>query len=198
MTIMHRDLHNSIRMLNDFCADKEHFTIQQLPFLTLKDLVLRVNAEQQTLKMLVSTMPDSQILLLQLIPQERLYQLLAQHIHTIDILLGELDEPIENAILLDTIILLESSQDSSQMRDINAIGSRLRRGLNVAFQGHISILKLRNATEKTQFTKLVTQERVQQLCKKYGIIYCHNTDNSLIYLCQSSLLENCNKTLIVI
>ncbi len=193
MTTTH--LENSIRVLNDFCADS-NFTVHHLTFLRLNGLILQVNAKQRQLKMLISTVAESKIILFHLTPTQRLYQLLTQHFETVDVMFGKLDD-IENAILLDTIILLAES-NYPDLRDINSIGARLRRALNVALQGHIGVLKLHNDDETAELFTLLKRDRVKHLFEKYAIIHCHHDSGKLVYVCQASILEECKKTIIVI
>ncbi len=192
MTTTHCDLQSSIHLINDFCADTETFSFNKLTFLKLKGLTLRINAELQELTMVINTAQDSQALLCHLTPHKRLYQLLGQHFKQVHIELDKEDEP---NILLESIPL---ACDPTGLRDINSLGARLRRTLNVALQGHICVLKLHDDQEIAYLKTLLERKRVKQLFRKYGIIHCYDVDCKFVHICKASLLEECKQTVIVI
>jgi len=174
-------LQNSIHLLNEFCADSETFSFRVLPFLKLKRLGLKVNTEKQELMMIVSADQDYQTLRAHLIPERRLYQLLCMHFKKVQIIYGLLNEPIERAVHLETI-LLTSLADSTDLRNPRTLGSRLRRALNIVLQGHTARLWLHNENDVEYFKKMWLRARVKQLLEEHEIMYHYDSNNQLVEL----------------
>jgi len=170
-------IHYSIHLLNEFCADSDSFSFRGLDFLKLKGLDLRVNTEQQELTMIVSTDQDYQILQTYLIPEQRLYQLLGMHFKKVHIVLNQSDEPVRSITFL-----LISFCKFSDLRQIESVGARLRRALNIALQEHTAVLWLYNDNEVGHFKKLWKRARVSQLLEKHKIIHNYDTERQLIKL----------------
>jgi hypothetical protein len=170
-------IHYSIHLLNEFCSDSDTFSFKGLTFLKLKGLNLQVDTEQQELTMIVSTLQDYQILQTYLISEERLYQLLGMHFKKVHIILNLSDEPVRSIT-----ILLISFCKFSDLRQIESVGARLRRALNIALQEHTAVLWLYNNNELEHFKKLWKRARVTQLLEKHKIIHNYDTERQLIKL----------------
>lgn len=190
-------LQSSIHLLNNFCADTETFSYRALAHLKLEGLILRVNTEARELTMVVSTDPDYQTLRSHLKPDQRLYQLLGLHFRIVQILYGLRNEPIEKAIQLETISLL-SCTNSTDVRDPNSLGSKLRRALNVALQGHISMLWLQDENDIQQLKNLWMRARVTQLLEEHGIMHCYNFTDQVVKLWKPSHPEEGERIIITI
>ncbi len=158
-------IHYSIHLLNEFCADSDTFSFRGLAFLKLKGLNLRVDTEQQELTMIVSTDQDYRILHTYLIPEQRLYQLLGMHFQKVHIVLNLSDEPVHSKTFL-----LISFCKFTDLRQLESVGARLRRALNIALQEHTAVLWLYNHDEIEHFKKLWKRARVTQLLEKHEII----------------------------
>jgi hypothetical protein len=171
-------------MLNDFCADTKTFSFRKLAFLRLRGLPLCVNAELQELTMVVSTEEDYQTVQWHLNPSKRLYQLLGLHFKKVHIVFGIPNDPIENAIHLETILLTDSP-GSTDLRNANSVGARLRRGLNVVLQGHIAALWLYDDDDIVRFKKLWKRGRMIQLIEQHGIMHSYEAGGKLVKLWKS-------------
>jgi hypothetical protein len=170
-------IHYSIHLLNEFCADSDTFSFRGLAFLKLKGLNLRVDTEQQELTMIVSTDQDYRILHTYLIPEQRLYQLLGMHFQKVHIVLNLSDEPVRSKTFL-----LISFCKFTDLRQLESVGARLRRALNIALQEHTAVLWLYNNDELEHFKKLWKRARVTQLLDKHKIIHNYDADRQLIKL----------------
>jgi hypothetical protein len=170
-------IHYSIHLLNEFCADSDAFSFRGLAFLKLKGLDLRMNTEQQELTMIVCTDQDYQILQTYLIPEQRLYQLLGMHFKKVHIVLNLSDEPVRSIT-----ILLISFCKFTDLRQLESVGARLRRALNIALQEHTAVLWLYNNDEVEHFKKLWKRARVSQLLEKHKIIHNYDVERQLIKL----------------
>ena len=174
-------LQNSIHLLNEFCADSETFSFRVLPFLKLKRLGLKVNIEKRELIMIVNADQDYQTLRAHLMPKQRLYQLLSMHFKKVRIVYGSLNEPIEKAVHLESI-LLTSLADSTNLRNPKSLGARLRRALNIVLQGHAARLWLHNQYDVEYFKKFWRRVRVKQLLEEHEIMYHYDFSNQLVKL----------------
>jgi hypothetical protein len=163
------NLQSSMNMLNDFCADIQNFSYTKLAALKIKGLTLNVNASVRELSMQVSTEEDYQTVQWHLTPNKRMYELLGLHFNKVHIYFGAPDDPIEHGIYLDTVSL-GRARNQLELRDANSLGARFRRVVNVALQGHIGVLRLRDDSEIEQLKALWERGRVAQLIEKYGII----------------------------
>jgi len=138
------NLQSTINILNDFCSDIQHFSYAKLAALRLPGITLQVNAKHHELSLVVSSEEHYQTLLWYLTPDKRIYQLLAMHFNKIHIGFGVQNEPVSNSIYLQTISLY-SEVTTHDLRDVDKLGAKLRRTLNVALQGHIGVLQLSHA-----------------------------------------------------
>lgn len=191
------DLQNSLHLLNEFCADTNTFSFAKLAALKLKGLTLRVNAERQEITIVISTEQDYQTIQWHLTPSKRLYQLLGIHFKKVHIVFGMLDEPVENGIYLETISLVYCAH-STDLRDANSLGTRLRRTLNVALQGHIGVLRLHDDNDVKFLRKLWERGRITQLIEKYGIVPFDDDSGQLVKLWTPRRLENGEEIVIII
>lgn len=188
------NLQVNIRLLNDFCADIDTFSYQKLAVLKLDSFTLQVDRLAQELTIIVSSVPDYHTLRAQLIPNQRLYQLLGLHFRQAHLVLRL---PDNHSIRLDSI-LLENSPNTTDLRDIHSLGARLRRALNVAFQGHISILKLYGDKDEERLRKLWERGRITQLIEKYGIIPFDDSSGQIIKLWRPRHLAEHEKIVIIV
>ncbi|MCK5719602.1 MAG: hypothetical protein KAH84_06590 [Thiomargarita sp.] len=178
-----RTLTNSIRLLNEFCADREMFSTKALTFLKLQKLKLYVDDEQQILTIAISTDKDYQVLRTHLVTKKRLYQLLTIHFKLVRIVFGLLDELLENMVHLETIKLSATNiNEITDLRDPESLGARLRRALNIVLQGHTVILWLYQNNDVKHFNKLWKRERILKLLKDYNILYNYDVNNQLVKL----------------
>ncbi|MBE9562304.1 MAG: hypothetical protein IMF12_05515 [Proteobacteria bacterium] len=170
---------NSIHLLNDFCAETKSFSFRRLVFLRLKELHLQVNTESQKLIMGITSDENYHILHDHLLPGHRLHQLLSIHFKKVSLIYeikdksnGTKDKSKETAvpILLETIEL-NSSTSSCDLRNANLLGSRLRRALNVALQGHTCILWLHTDNDVEHLQRLWRRARVTKLLEEHKIHY---------------------------
>ncbi len=190
-------LQSSVYMLNQFCADTETFSVRALARLRLKGLALQVNAEEEELTLVINADQDYQILRRYLTPKQRLYQLLGLHFKKVQIVYGLLNESIQNSIHLETI-LLNSSAHSSDLRDPNSLGARLRRAINIALQGHIGVLWLHNENDIEHLETLWKRGRVAELFQKHEIMYCYDASEKSVKLGKLHCLEESGRIVITI
>ncbi len=186
---IHWNLQNSIHLLNDFCADTETFSFKKLAHLRLKGVSLHVNTAQRELTMVVSTEENYHILGRHLTASNRLYQLLELHFKKVHIVFGIPDDSIENSIHLKTISL-EKKPDSTDLRDVETIGARLRRALNVVLQGHIVQLWLYDDNDIAHFKKLWKRRRITELIQQYKIMHSYEINGRMVKLWKYSSFEN--------
>lgn len=191
------NLQVNIRLLNDFCADVETFSYQKLAALKLDKFTLQVDPTAQELTIVIRSVADYHTLRAQLIPNKRLYQLLGLHFKQVHLLLQLQNELIQQNVLLDSI-MLEKSANSTDLRDIHSLGSRLRRALNVAFQGHIGVLKLHGDKDEEYLRKLWERGRITQLIEKYGIIPFDDSSGQVIKLWKPRHLKEHEKIVIIV
>ncbi len=188
-------LQSSIYMLNQFCADTETFSKRALARLRLKGVALQVN--QQELTLVINADQDYQILRRYLTPKQRLYQLLGLHFKKVHIIYGLLNEPIPKSVHLETISL-NSSTHSSDLRDPNSLGARLRRAINIALQGHIGVLWLHNEHDIEHLDALWKRGRVVELFQKHEIMYCYDANENSVKLGKLHCLEEGDRIVITI
>jgi len=174
-------IQSSLHLLNDVCADSKTFSYDKLMALNLHKLALQANSHTRELTMLISTDEDYKILLWHLNPQRRTYQLLGLHFKKVHIVFGDLDESVSMGIHLKTLSL-EPQEHHVQLRDPDALGSRLRRALNAALQGHVGVLKLRSAEEVEDLKEMWARGRITQLMEKHGIVPFDDASGSLVKL----------------
>jgi hypothetical protein len=196
-TVKELNLQNSISLLNDFCADAETFSYHKMAHLKLWGMILQVDGRQGEVTIVVSASTDYQFIQDQLMPGRRFYQLLGLHFKRVHLRFGRLDEAVSNSIYLETIALVRFTQ-SPELRDVNALGSRLRRTLNVALQGHIGVLRLHNDDEVKQLKKLWERGRITQLIEQYGIIPFDDSSGQLVKLWKPRRLEPGEEVVIII
>lgn len=190
------ELQVSINLINDFCADPKTFSYKKLGFLRLKKLTLEVDAEQKTLSFVVSTQEDYQHLMMNLMPEARLHQLLSFYFKKVYIYFGVQGEPLQNAVYLDTIYLAQSAK-VSELREMN-IGARLRRTMNVALQGHVGVLRLRDEKDAQLLRKLWSRGRVEQLLEKYDIVPFDDDKGKFVKLWKPHRLEEGENIIIIV
>ncbi len=181
--ITNLNLQTSIHLLNDFCSDEKTFSFRRLAHLRLKGLNLQINAELCELTLIVNNMEDYQDVLLEhLTSGKRLYQLLGLHFKEVQIKFGLPDDPVEESIHLETISLGRSVYSSTGLRDVNLLGTRLRRALNMALQGHTGVLWLHDDNDIKSLKTLWKRGRVTQLIEKHGIMHSYDTNGKVVKL----------------
>lgn len=191
------DIQNSIYLLNDFCADAKSFSFSKLATLKLKGLVLHVDTVMQELTIVISTEQDYQALQWHLMPARRLYQLLGIHFKKVHIVFGPQDEPLENDIYLETVSLMRPA-NKADLRDANSLGSRLRRTLNVALQGHIGVLRLYDDNDADTLRALWERGRITQLIEKYSIVPFDDASGEIIKLWKPRRLKSGEEIVVII
>jgi hypothetical protein len=191
------DLQTSIYLLNNLCADVQFFSYSQLAALKLRSLTLQVNESSKALTMVVSSDGDYYRLSQHLFPGRRLYELLSMHFITVQIAFGVQGESVDEAVSLRTIPL-KQNQQPTDVRDANALGSRLRRALSVAMQGHIGVLRLRDEREVKQLRTLWERSRVTQLIERYGIVPFDDSSGELVKLWQPRRLSPGEEVIIIV
>jgi len=174
---------NSIHLLNDFCAEMKSFSFKRLATLKLKELILQVNAESQEIVMGITSDENYHILHEHLLPGKRLHQLLSIHFETAHIVYEILNQSVENSVpvFLETIEL-KSSTTTCDLRNANLLGSRLRRALNVALQGHTCILWLHTDYDIEHLQLLWQRGRVAKLLTEHNINCSNNFEERMVKL----------------
>jgi len=191
------DLQSSIYLINDFCAETETFSYRRLAHFKFRGIKLGVNEPDGELTIVIGNEDDYQILQANLMPGRRFYQLLGLHFKRVLIRFGHLEDAINNTIYLETIALVRSAKEN-ELRDINRLGARLRRTLNVALQGHIGVLKLHNDEEHKQLKKLWERGRIAQLLEQYGIEPFDDSNGELVKFWRPRRLEPDENIVIII
>ncbi len=177
---------NSIHLLNDFCAEMKGFSFKRLATIKLKELTLQVNAESQEIVMGITSNENYHILHEHLLSGQRLHQLLSIHFEIAHIIYEIADK--EQAILLETI-KLSSLTTTCDLRNANFLGSRLRRALNVALQGHTCILWLHTDDDVKHLQRLWERDRVVKLLEEHEINFNNNFEERMVKLWKSRSLE---------
>ncbi|MCK5876343.1 MAG: hypothetical protein KAG43_01810 [Candidatus Marithrix sp.] len=157
------------------------FSFKRLASFKLKELNLQVNTKSQELIMGITSDENYHILHEHLLPGHRLHQLLSIHFEKVQVIYEIADKPEAVPILLETIEL-HSSTTTCDLRNSNLLGSRLRRALNVALQGHTCILWLHNNNDIDHLQKLWQRGRVTKLLKDHKILYDNNFDAKMVKL----------------
>ncbi len=190
-------LQSSINLLNDFCADTQNFSYSRLAALKLFSFALEVDPPNQGLSILFSTDETYQALQWHLNPHRRLYQLLSLHFKKVHLFFGASSEPLDNAIYLDSI-QLQTAQDRTELRDINSIGARFRRTLNIALQGHVGVLRFYDDQEIEQLRNLWERGRIEQLLETYDIIPFDDSSGQIIKLWRPRRFHEGEQVIVII
>lgn len=191
-----KTLQNSIRVLNDFCADTEAFSYHSLAHLVVDNLGLHIDATKQEVSLIVSTVDDYQTVLHQLSAHKRLHQLLSLHFQKAHLFFGAEGESVEKGIFLDTI-LLGKGGEFLEIRNPEALGARLRRALNIALQGHIGVLRLSDERDISSLRTIWQRGRVTQLLSGYGIV-AFDDDKGLVKLWKPRRLAEGEQPIVII
>jgi len=191
------NLQSTINLLNDFCADTQNFSYAKLVSIKLKGLTLKVEQTMGELSLMVNTEEDYQMLQWCLTPQKRFYELLGLHFKKVHLFFGAPDESIEQGIYLDTI-LLRAIPNCTGLRDANLLGTRFRRILNVALQGHIGVLKIDDNDEIEQLRIFWEGGRITQLLEKYDIVAFDDASGKIIKLWRPRRFKEGEQPVIVI
>jgi|GEM_PF-710682 hypothetical protein len=191
------NLQSTINILNDFCSDIQHFSYAKLAALRLPGITLQVNAKHHELSLVVSSEEHYQTLLWHLTPDKRIYQLLAMHFNKIHIGFGVQNEPVSNSIYLQTISL-HSEVTTRDLRDVDKLGAKLRRTLNVALQGHIGVLQLSHAHDFEHLEALWQRGRIEQLIQKYSIVPFDDGNEQIIKFWRPRALKSHEQVVIVV
>jgi len=194
---MSSNLQSTINILNDFCSDIQHFSYAKLAALRLPGITLQVNAKHHELSLVVSSEEHYQTLLWYLTPDKRIYQLLAMHFNKIHIGFGVQNEPVSNSIYLQTISLY-SEVTTHDLRDVDKLGAKLRRTLNVALQGHIGVLQLSHAHDFEHLEALWQRGRIEQLIQKYSIVPFDDGNERIIKFWRPRALKSHEQVVIVV
>ena len=182
--ITNLNLQTSIHLLNDFCSDEKAFSFNRLAHLRLRGLILQINAESQELTLIINDMEDYQSILQEhLISGKRFYQLLGLHFKEVLLKFNVPGDSIENSIYLETVALRRSvSSNNTGLRDDNSLGTRLRRALNMALQGHTGVLWLHDDNDVEQLHTLWKRGRVTQLIEKHNIMHSYDPNGKTVKL----------------
>jgi len=191
------NLQSTINILNDICSDIQHFSYAKLAALRLPGITLQVNAKHHELSLVVSSEEHYQTLLWYLTPDKRIYQLLAMHFNKIHIGFGVQNEPVSNSIYLQTISLY-SEVTTHDLRDVDKLGAKLRRTLNVALQGHIGVLQLSHAHDFEHLEALWQRGRIEQLIQKYSIVPFDDGNERIIKFWRPRALKSHEQVVIVV
>jgi len=191
------NLQSTINILNDFCSDIQHFSYAKLAALRLPGITLQVNAKHHELSLVVSSEEHYQTLLWYLTPDKRIYQLLAMHFNKIHIGFGVQNEPVSNSIYLQTISLY-SEVTTHDLRDVDKLGAKLRRTLNVALQGHIGVLQLSHAHDFEHLEALWQRGRIEKLIQKYSIVPFDDGNERIIKFWRPRALKSHEQVVIVV
>lgn len=189
------NLQTSIYLLNNLCADLRFFSYSQLAALKLRGITLQVDTASKTLTLMVSTDEDYCAILQHLMPNRRLYQLLSIHFSEVYVAFGVQGEPVDKAIVLRSMAL---SRHPTELRDVNELGTRLRRALNAALQGHIGVLRLRDEKEIKHLRKLWERGRIAQLLEDYHIVPFDDSSGELIKLWKPRRLASGEEVIVLI
>lgn len=190
-------LQSTINILNDFCSDIQHFSYAKLAELRLPGITLQVNAKHHELTLVISSEEHYQTLLWYLTPNKRIYQLLAMHFNKIHIGFGVQHEPVSNSIYLQTI-QLSAAVTEQDLRDVDQLGAKLRRTLNVALQGHIGVLYLNRSSDFEHLQALWQRGRVEQLIQKYNIVPFDDDNDCIVKFWRPHALKSHEQIVIVV
>lgn len=190
-------LQSTVNILNDFCSDIQHFSYAKLAALRLPGITLQVNAKHHELTLVISSEEHYQTLLWYFTPNKRIYQLLAMHFDKIHISFGVQHEPVSNSICLQTI-LLSSAVTTRDLRDVDQLGAKLRRTLNVALQGHIGVLHLNHTSDFEHLEALWQRGRIEQLIQKYSIVPFDDDNGNIIKFWRPHALKSHEQVVIVV
>jgi hypothetical protein len=190
-------LQSTLNILNDFCSDIQHFSYAKLAALRLPGITLQVNAKHHELTFVISSEEHYQTLLWYLTPDKRIYQLLAMHFNKIHIGFGVQYEPVSNSIYLQTIPL-HSAVTTHDLRDVDKLGAKLRRTLNVALQGHIGVLQLTHGSDFEHLEALWQRGRIEQLIQKYNIVPFDDGNERIVKFWRPRALKSHEQVVIVV
>ncbi len=179
----------SIYLLNDFCADIQSFSYHKLANLRFHNLLLHIDAEKKELIMVICNEVDYQALNKLLLPDQRLYQLLSIHFKKVSVAFGLQGETVDQSILLKKIALFSEIPDDN-LRALDDLGARFRRALNVAMQGHISVLKLHGDEEAEKLRELWERGRIMHLIEKYKICSTDDLQQKVVKIWTSDSLQD--------
>ena len=112
---------------------------------------------------------------------QRLHQLLSIHFKKVSLAFGLLGETAQKSIVLDEIALDDVLSHDS-LRDMADFGSRFRRALNIALQGHIGVLKLHGDSDAENLRLLWERGRVSELIEKYNIATANDPQHHTLKL----------------
>jgi len=172
-------LKNSVRLLNDFCADTETFTFSGLSAFKFRNLCLKVNAILKELTLVVCNEQDYQAIQWLLSPGKRLHQLLSLHFNQVHIAYSLCESTLEKGILLETIPL-KLLVTPSKLREATVLGTKLRRAMNIALQGHVSLLKLNSEEDVQALETLLKRRRVVRIFEQYQLSKSYSEDGMTV------------------
>jgi hypothetical protein len=194
---MSAHLQNSVRLINDFCADTETFSFAGLSAFKFKGLCLKANPILKELTLTVCSEQDYQAIQWLLTPGKRLYQLLGIHFKQVHIAFSMHESTLEHNVLLETIPL-KLMANSLKLRETSIIGTKLRRAMNIALQGHISILKIHDGEEVKALDALLQRERVIKIFEQYQLSKSYSEDGMSVKMWRANCRYGCRDITIIV
>ncbi len=182
------NIKTSIYLLNNLCADINGFSYDYLNAVQFEGISLWAD---ETKKVLTLTVLDYDIIeefYQHLNYHKRLYKLLGLHFET---LLLKLDH--DGQCYLIESVELNCKKDemgqflSKELRGQSELGLRLRRAINIALQGHIALLRVKNEEEASGLRELWQGGRMEKLSERYGIVPFDDNDANVIKFWQPNL-----------
>jgi len=194
---MSAHLQNSVRLLNDFCADTETFSFSGLSAFKFRNLCLKVDAILKELTLIVCNEQDYQAIQWLLGPGKRLRQLLGLHFNQVHIAFSMCESTLEYGILLETVPL-KLSVSPSKLREATVLGTKLRRAMNIALQGHVSLLKLNGEEDVNTLDALLKRKRVVQIFEQYQLSKSYSEDGMSVKMWRANYRHGCKDITIIV
>ena len=194
---MSAHLQNSVRLLNDFCADTETFTFSGLSAFKFRNLCLKVDAVLKELTLIVCNEQDYQAIQWLLSPGKRLHQLLSLHFNQVHIAFSLCESTLEQGILIETIPL-KLLVSPSKLREASVLGTKLRRAMNIALQGHVSLLKLNSENDVKTLDVLLKRKRVVRIFEQYQLSKSYSEDCSSVKMWRANYRHGCKDITIIV
>jgi len=194
---MSAHLQNSVRLLNDFCADTETFSFAGLSAFKFKNLCLKVDAILKELTLVVCNEQDYQAIQWLLTPGKRLHQLLSLHFNQVHIAFSVYELAPEHNVLLETIPL-RFSVTPSKLREATVLGTKLRRAMNIALQGHVSLLKLNSQEDVEALETLLQRKRVIKIFEQYQLSKSYSEDGRSVKMWRANYRHGCKDITIIV
>jgi len=194
---MSAHLQNSVRLLNDFCADTETFTFSGLSAFKFQNLCLKINVILKELTLIVCNEQDYQAMQWLLGPGKRLHQLLSLHFNQVHIAFSLCESTLEQGILIETIPL-KLLVSPSKLREASVLGTKLRRAMNIALQGHVSLLKLNSENDVKTLDVLLKRKRVVRIFEQYQLSKSYSEDCRSVKMWRANYRHGCKDITIIV